>query len=189
TELGTQGLQPAERGGDTIFENVSAKAKTNLEELLNSILLQADVLELKANPAADASGVIIESRLDVGRGPVATMLVQRGTLRVGDALVAGDAWGKVRALYDYRGDKVKEAKPGDPIEILGFDKPPPAGEVARVVDNERKARDLAQQRGQRLRIEQRASVKAEGGVSLETLYSQLQEGAVQDLNLVVKGDV
>src|SRR5204863_4592684 len=129
------------------------------------------------------------SRSAVGRGPVATMLVRRGTLRVGDALVAGDAWGKVRALYNYKGERVKEAKPGDPIEILGFDKPPPAGEMARVVDTERKARDLAQQRGQRLRIEQRAAVKPEGGVSLEKLYSQLQEGAVQDLNLVVKGDV
>src|SRR5207244_13474132 len=103
-------------------------------------------------------------------------------------LVAGDAWGKVRALYNYKGERVKEAKPGDPIEILGFDKPPPAGEMARVVENERKARDLAQQRGQRLRIEPRAAVKPGGRVSLQKLYSQLQEGAVQDLNLVVKGD-
>src|SRR5205823_8433741 len=136
------------------------------------VLLVADLeLEgLRANPNAEASGPIIESRLDVGRGPVATMLIHRGTLRVGDPIVAGDAWGKVRALYDYRGDKVKEARPGDPVEVLGFDKPPPAGEMARVVETERKARDLAQQRGQRLRIEQRASVKLEGGVSLETLY-------------------
>jgi len=189
-ELANEDLQPEEWGGTTQFSDVSAREKQNLDDLLERVLLVADAeLELTANPKAEASGPIIESRLDVGRGPVATMLVQRGTLRVGDALVAGDAWGKVRALYDYRGDKVKEAKPGDPIEILGFDKPPPAGEVARVVDNERKARDLAQQRGQRLRIEQRAAVKPEGGVSLETLYSQLQEGAVQDLNLVVKGDV
>ncbi|HEX3329947.1 MAG TPA: translation initiation factor IF-2, partial [Gaiellales bacterium] len=140
TELVNQGLQPAEWGGDTIFENVSAKAKTNLEELLNSILLQADVLELKANPAADASGVIIESRLDVGRGPVATMLVQRGTLRVGDAVVAGDSWGRVKALNDYNGKRVKDAGPGVPVEILGFDKPPPAGELCRVVENDRVAR-------------------------------------------------
>src|SRR5881398_178779 len=190
SELSAEGLQPEEWGGTTQFSDVSAQQGENLDDLLEKVLLVADAeLELAANPKAEASGPIIESRLDVGRGPVATMLVQRGTLRVGDALVAGDAWGKVRALYDYRGDKVKEAKPGDPIEILGFDKPPPAGEVARVVDNERKARDLAQQRGQRLRIEQRAAVKPEGGVSLEKLYSQLQEGAVQDLNLVVKGDV
>jgi translation initiation factor IF-2 len=189
-ELSNEDLQPEEWGGTTQFSDVSAREKKNLDDLLERVLLVADAeLELTANPNADASGPIIESRLDVGRGPVATMLVQRGTLRVGDALVAGDAWGKVRALYDYRGEKVKEAKPGDPIEILGFDKPPPAGEMARVVENERKARDLAQQRGQRLRIEQRASIKLEGGVSLETLYSALQEGAVQDLNLVVKGDV
>src|SRR6185312_11967029 len=136
TELVNQGLQPAEWGGDTIFENVSAKAKTNLEELLNSILLQADVLELKANPVAEASGVIIESRLDVGRGPVATMLVQRGTLRVGDAVVAGDSWGRVKALNDYNGKRVKDAGPGVPVEILGFDKPPPAGELCRVVEND-----------------------------------------------------
>jgi translation initiation factor IF-2 len=116
------------------------------------------------------------------------MLVHRGTLRVGDAVVAGDAWGKVRALYNYRGEKVKEAGPGDPVEILGFDKPPPAGELCRVVENERQARHFAQLRGQRLRTEQLAQ-QAGSGVSLETLFSQMQSGAVQDLNLVVKGDV
>ena len=108
SELANHGLQPEEWGGDTIFEDV-AKAKSNLDGLLKSILLQADVLELKANPDAEASGVIIESRLDVGRGPVATMLVQRGTLRVGEAIVAGDAWGKVKALNDHNGKRVREA--------------------------------------------------------------------------------
>src|SRR5205085_11842697 len=135
-----------------------------------------------ANPMTEASGPIIESRLDVGRGPVATMLVQRGTLRVGDALAAGDAWGRVRALYNYRGEKVEEATPGTPIEILGFDKPPPAGELCRSVENERRARELANTRGERLRREQLAS-QARGAVSLEELFSQLQEGGVQDLNL------
>ena len=154
SELANHGLQPEEWGGDTIFEDVSAKAKQNLDGLLKSILLQADVLELKANPDAEASGVIIESRLDVGRGPVATMLVQRGTLRVGDAIVAGDAWGKVKALNDHNGKRVREAGPGVPVEILGFDRPPPAGEVARVVENERVARQTAQQRAQRVRAEQ-----------------------------------
>jgi translation initiation factor IF-2 len=187
TELVNQGLQPAEWGGDTIFENVSAKAKTNLEELLNSILLQADVLELKANPAADASGVIIESRLDVGRGPVATMLVQRGTLRVGDAVVAGDSWGRVKALNDYNGKRVKDAGPGVPVEILGFDKPPPAGEVGRVVENDRVARQTAQQRAQRKRTEMLA--KRSKAVSLEDLFGQMQEGAVKELALVIKADV
>jgi translation initiation factor IF-2 len=189
TELATEGLQPEEWGGDTQFSDVSAREKQNLDDLLERVLLVADAeLELTANPKADASGPIIESRLDVGRGPVATMLVHRGTLRVGDAVVAGDAWGKVRALYTFRGDKVREAKPGDPIEILGFDKPPPAGEQCRVVENERQARHLAQLRGQRLRTEQLAQQRR-AGPSLETLFSQMQQGAVQDLNLVLKGDV
>jgi translation initiation factor IF-2 len=116
------------------------------------------------------------------------MLVHRGTLRVGDAIVAGDAWGRVRALYNYRGEKVESAGPGDPIEILGFDHPPPAGELCRVVENERRARELANTRGERLRREQLAT-QAKGAVPLEQLFSQLQEGAVQDLNLVLKGDV
>jgi translation initiation factor IF-2 len=140
SELSTEGLQPEEWGGTTQFSDVSARESQNLDDLLEKVLLVADAeLELTANPTAEASGPIIESRLDVGRGPAATMLIHRGTLHVGDAIVAGDAWGKVRALYDFRGDKVKEARPGDPVEILGFDKPPPAGEIGRVVENERRA--------------------------------------------------
>src|SRR6185503_4905121 len=159
------------------------------DELLEKVLLVVDAeLELKANPKAEASGPIIESRLDVGRGPVATMLVQRGTLRVGDSIVAGDAWGRVRALYNYRGEKVEQAGPGTPVEILGFDHPPPAGEYSRVVENERAARQFAQVRGERLRREQLAT-QAGGAVSLERLFEQLQEGGSQDLNLVLKGDV
>jgi translation initiation factor IF-2 len=188
-ELAQEGLQPEDWGGTTQFSEVSAKAKTGLDDLLEKVLLVADAeLELKANPNAEASGPIIESRLDVGRGPVATMLVQRGTLRVGDAVVAGDAWGKVRALHTFRGDRVREARPGEPIEILGFDKPPPAGELCRVVENERQARHLANVRGERLRREQLAQ-QAKTGLSLETLFDQMQAGGVQDLNLVVKGDV
>jgi translation initiation factor IF-2 len=188
TELSTEGLQPEEWGGTTQFSDVSAKQAQNLDDLLEKVLLVADAeLELTANPKAEASGPIIESRLDVGRGPVATMLVHRGTLRVGDAIVAGDAWGKVRALYTFRGDKVQEAKPGDPIEILGFNKPPPAGELCRVVEKESRARELANARGERLRREQLA--QASRGVSIERLFEQMQAGAVQDLNLVLKGDV
>src|SRR5437763_1584179 len=187
-DLSAEGLQPEEWGGTTQFSDVSAKQAQNLDDLLEKVLLVADAeLELTANPEAEASGPIIESQLDVGRGPVATMLVHRGTLRVGDAVVAGDAWGKVRALYNFRGDKVKEAKPGDPVEILGFDKPPPAGELCRVVESERRARDFANARGERLRREQLA--QASRGVSIERLFEQLQAGAVRDLNLVLKGDV
>ena len=189
SELATEGLQPEDWGGDIQFAAVSAKQRTNLEELLEKILLVADAeLDLRANPKADASGPIVESRLDIGRGPVATMLVQRGTLRVGDAIVAGDAAGKVRALYDYRGERVKEAHPGEPVEILGFDRPPPAGEMARVVEHERQAKDLAEKRAERLRREQLAQ-RSKGGLSLETLFDQIAQGAVQDLNIVLKGDV
>jgi translation initiation factor IF-2 len=189
SELATEGLQPEEWGGDTQVARVSAKQQTGLDELLEKVLLVADAeLDLQANPYTEASGPIIESRLDVGRGPVATMLVQRGTLRVGDAIVAGDAWGRVRALYNYKGEKLTEAGPGDPVEILGFDRPPPAGELSRVVENERQARDLAQRRAERLRREQLATRPSQG-VSLEHLFEQMQAGEVKDLNLVVKGDV
>jgi translation initiation factor IF-2 len=190
TELASEGLQPEDWGGTTQFASVSAKQQTGLDELLEKILLVADAeLDLRANAKADASGPIVESRLDVGRGPVATMLVQRGTLRVGDAIVAGDAAGKVRALYDYRGERVKEAGPGAPVEILGFDHPPSAGELARVVEHERQAKDLAEKRSERLRREQLAQRSVSSGVSLETLFEQMQAGAVQELNIVLKGDV
>jgi len=189
-ELAAEGLQPEEWGGTTQFAEVSAKAQTNLDELLEKILLVADLeLDPKANPNTDASGPIIESRLDVGRGPVATMLVHRGTLKVGDAIVAGDAHGRVKALFDYQGEKIDSAGPGDPIEILGFDKPPPSGEVARVVEDDRTARDLAQRRSERLRREQLATHRPSGGVSLERLFEVMQAGEVADLNLIVRGDV
>ena len=189
SELAAEGLQPEDWGGATQFSAVSAKQKSNLDDLLEKILLVADAeLDLRANPGADASGVVIESRLDVGRGPVATVLVQRGTLRVGDAAVAGDASGKVRALYDYRGERVKEARPGDPVEVLGFDHPPVAGEFVRVVEHERQAKHLANVRAERLRREQLAQ-RPRRRVSLETLHEDLQAGEVQDLNIVLKGDV
>jgi translation initiation factor IF-2 len=187
-DLAGEDLQPEEWGGTTQFAEVSAKTGAGLDDLLEKVLLVADLeLELTANPNADASGPIVESRLDVGRGPVATMLVQRGTLRVGDAIVAGDASGRVKALYNYRGEKIRDAKPGEPVEVLGFDKPPPAGELGHVVENERQAKHLANLRGERLRREQLAQRPA--GVSLENLFEQLQAGEVQDLNLVLKGDV
>jgi translation initiation factor IF-2 len=190
SELATEGLQPEEWGGDVQVARVSAKAGENLDDLLERILLVADAeLDLRANASVEASGPIIESRLDVGRGPVATMLIHRGTIKVGDAIVAGDAWGRVRALYDYLGERVQQALPGEPVEILGFDKPPPAGELGRVVENERRARELAQQRGERLRREALAKQARGSGVSLEKLFEQMQAGGVQDLNIVIKGDV
>jgi translation initiation factor IF-2 len=188
-ELVAHELQPEEWGGTTQYADVSAKENQGLDDLVERILLVADAeLELTANPKAEASGPIIESRLDVGRGPVATMLVARGTLRVGDAIVAGDAWGKVRALYNYRGEKVKDAPPGTPVEILGFDKPPAAGEHGHVVENDRQARHLAGLRAQRVRAEQLAR-GAKKGVSLEELFTRMGEGGVQELNLIIKADV
>src|SRR5438105_14617530 len=142
SELAQEGLQPEEWGGTTQFAEVSAKTQVGLDGLLEKILLVADLeLDPKANPNTDASGPIIESRLDVGRGPVATMLIHRGTLQVGDAIVAGDAHGRVKALFNYKGEEIQKALPGEPVEILGFDKPPPAGELGRVVENDGLARE------------------------------------------------
>src|SRR4051795_1680083 len=173
-ELATEGLQPEEWGGEVQVSRVSAKQGEKLDDLLERILLVADAeLDLRANPAADASGPIIESRLDVGRGPVATMLIHRGTLKVGDAIVAGDAWGRVRALYDYRGERIQEARPGEPVEILGFDRPAAAGELGGGGETRRRAREVAQQRGERLRREAMAKGSKGGGVSLDKLFEQM----------------
>jgi translation initiation factor IF-2 len=188
TEMTTLGLQPEEWGGETMFVDVSAKAKTNLEDLLESILLLAEVEELRANPGVEASGVVIESKLDPGRGAVVTVLVNRGTLRVGDALVAGAHWGRVRALHDFKGRKVKGATPSEPVEVLGFDSVPEAGEYVRVVENDRRARQLANERGFRLKSEAQAR-RSGKKVSLETIFDQARGGEIQDLNLVLKADV
>jgi translation initiation factor IF-2 len=188
TEMTNLGLQPEEWGGDTMFVDVSAKAKTNLEDLLESIILLAEVEELKANPSTEASGVVIESKLDPGRGAVVTVLVNRGTLKVGDALVAGAHWGRVRALHDYKGRKVKDAGPSEPVEVLGFDTVPEAGEYARVVENDRRARQLANERGTRLKTEALAR-RSGKKVSLETIFDQARGGQIQELALVLKADV
>jgi translation initiation factor IF-2 len=153
------------------------------------VLAVADAeLGAAGEPEREASGRSSSRVSTSAAGPVATMLVQRGTLKVGDAIVAGDAWGKVRALHNYKGDKLNDARPGDPVEILGFDKPPQAGELARVVENEREARDLAQKRSERVRREQFAT-RPTSGITLEGLFEHLQAGEIQDLNIVVKGDV
>jgi translation initiation factor IF-2 len=188
TEMTQLGLQPEEWGGETMFVDVSAKAKTNLEDLLESILLLAEVEELKANPDVEASGVVIESKLDPGRGAVVTVLVNRGTLKVGDALVAGAHWGRVRALHDYKGRKVKEATPSEPVEVLGFDTVPEAGEYVRVVENDRRARQLAGERGFRLKSEAQAR-RSQRTRSLATIFEDARGGVLQELNLVLKADV
>ncbi len=179
-------IVPEEWGGTNIFVNVSAKKRLHIEDLLEMVLLQADMLELKANPDAHASGVVIEAKLDKGRGPVATVLVQRGTLSCGDPLVAGTAYGRVRALVDPLGKTVDHAGPADPVEILGLSSVPSAGDEFRVFADERDARNLAEEKAlkQRLLGEQKKV-----HVSLEDLFARIQEGEIKDLNLVVKADV
>ncbi|HEY7892998.1 MAG TPA: translation initiation factor IF-2 [Solirubrobacteraceae bacterium] len=188
TELTQRGLQPSEWGGEIEFVDVSAKTQQGLESLLDTIQVVADLEELKANPNADASGTVIESKLDPGRGPVVSILIQRGTLRVGDALVAGAHFGRVRAMHDFNGARVKRAMPGEPVEALGFDGVPQAGEVVRVVENERRARQLAGERANRLKTEALAR-RSGRKVSLEDVFRLAQEGAVKELGLVIKADV
>jgi translation initiation factor IF-2 len=187
-ELAQQGLTPADWGGDTEFVDVSAKARQNLDELLETLTTLSDIQELKANPNAEASGVVIESRLDPGRGPVVSLLISRGTLKVGDAIVAGEHPGRARAMHDYTGERIKQATPGTPVEILGFDGVPEAGEQFRVVGNEREARRIAGERANRLKTEalaRRAGVK----VSLEDVLARAQKGELKELALIVKADV
>ncbi|MGN6373017.1 MAG: translation initiation factor IF-2 [Solirubrobacteraceae bacterium] len=188
TELTQRGLQPSEWGGQTEFVDVSAKTRQGLGDLLDTIQLVTDLEELKANADTEASGTVIESKLDPGRGPVVTILIQRGTLGVGDALVAGAHFGRVRAMQNFIGTRVKAARPGEPVEVLGFDGVPEAGEFVRVVENERRARQLAGERATRLKTEALAR-RSGRKVSLEDVFKLAQEGTVKELSLVVKADV
>ena len=187
-ELASQGFTPEDWGGETIFADVSAKTKQGLDNLVEMILLVAEVEDLKANKDAPASGTVIESRLDPGRGPVATMIVLRGTLRMGEALVAGAHWGRVRAMHDFMGNRVKQVQPGEPVEILGFDSVPDAGESVRAVANDREARHLASERAIRLKTEALARRRSVS-VSLEDVFERAREGQAVELNLVLKADV
>ena len=188
TELANHDLNPEEWGGDTVYADVSAKTKDGLENLLEMIVLVTDLEELGANPDAEASGTVVESELDPGRGPVTGVLVQRGTMHVGDAVVAGAVWGKVRAMLDHRGERVEAATPGMPVEVLGFDGVCEAGEHVQVVENERRARQLAQERETRLKSEQLARRQARK-VTLEEVFQKAREGELKELNIVLKADV
>lgn len=188
TEMTERKLQPAEWGGETEYVDVSAKSGAGLDELLETLLVVSELEDLKANPNAEASGIVVESKLDPGRGPVVTVLIQRGTLKVGDAFVAGAHWGKARAMHDHTGTVRDAALPGDPVELLGFDGVPDAGEVLRVTKNEKVARQQADQRQTRMRNE--AAARRSGRkVSFDDLFSGIQEGVLGDLNLVLKADV
>jgi translation initiation factor IF-2 len=187
-ELAADGLTPEDWGGETVYVDVSAKTHEGLDKLLEMILLVTELEELGANPDAPASGTVVESQLDPGRGPVVTILVQRGTLKVGDSLVAGPQWGRVRAMHDFTGKRVQSAGPGMPVEVLGFDGVADAGEFVRAVENDRRARQDAQERANRLKTEALARRQARK-VSLEEVFSRVQEGDIKELNIVLKADV
>ncbi|WP_186395428.1 translation initiation factor IF-2 [Stappia sp. TSB10GB4] len=188
TDLLREDIVVESMGGDVIDVEVSALKGTNLDKLLEMILLQAEVLELKANPHRTAEGIVIEAQLDKGRGPVATVLVQKGTLKVGDIVVAGSEWGRVRAMLDENSQQVKEAPPSKPVEVLGFNGTPDAGDMVAVVENEARAREIVDYRQRQKR--DKASVLASGARgSLEQMMNRLQQSGHKEFALVVKGDV
>ncbi len=187
-QLTEYGLVPEEYGGDTMFVDVSAKTELNLDTLLEAVVLTADAsLDLRANPEQDAQGLVVEAHLDRGRGPVATVLVQRGTLRVGDSVVAGPAFGRVRAMLDEFGSPVQEADPSRPVMVLGLTAVPGAGQNFLVVDDDRMARQIAEKRESR----ERAALQAQrrGRRTLEDFMASMEKGESQELNLILKGDV
>jgi translation initiation factor IF-2 len=185
-DLSEYGLVPEQWGGTTLFAEVSAKQKTGIKELLDLILLQAEVLELRANPDKPARGVIIESKLDKGRGPVATLLVQEGTLKTGDAFIAGSHYGRVRAMLNDKGQKIGEALPSIPVEVVGFTDVPEAGETFIVVSEERMAKQISLYRQEKIREKELSKLSK---VSLEELYDKIKKGEVKELNVVIKADV
>ncbi len=185
-ELSELELLPESWGGETIFVNVSAKEKTNIDKLLEMILLQAEVLELKADPTKRAQGTVVEARLDKGRGPVTTVLVQKGTLKIGDPIVAGLHYGRVRSMADDRGRPVAEAGPSFPVEVTGLTGVPEAGESFHAVEDEKVAKEVAQHRHHKIR---EAELARSSKVSLEELYARIQEGDVKELKVIVKADV
>jgi translation initiation factor IF-2 len=190
-QLSERGLVPEQWGGDTIMVEISALQNLGIDDLLEQLVTVAEVEELRANPEGRARGIVLEANLDVGRGPVATVIVQKGTLRVSDAIVAGAAWGRVRALLDDKGDNVKEALPSTPVQVLGFSEVPGAGDEFRVTEKEKLARDIAELREQRFRNnDMRKTSAATGtGAKLEDIFEQIQRGETATLNLILKADV
>jgi translation initiation factor IF-2 len=185
-ELTEYGLVAEDWGGDTVCVPVSAHTREGIDTLLEMIILTAEMLELKANPKRNAKGTVIESKLDKGRGAVATLLVQNGTLTVGDSIIVGSTYGRIRAMFDYKGKKMKSAGPSIPAEILGLSEVPAAGDKFHVVKDEKTAREMANKRKEKIRDEYLQSTHK---VSLEDLYSQIKEGKMKELNIIVKADV
>jgi translation initiation factor IF-2 len=189
-QLAEQELVPESWGGDTICVEMSAQQNLGVDDLIEQLTLVAEVEELTANPTGRAKGVVLEANLDTGRGPVATILVDKGTLKVGDPIVAGGAWGRVRAMIDDKGKQIKEAGPSTPVQVLGLSSVPHAGDEFRVAPDEKTARTVGEAREQRLRAKaQRGDARVQRGVKLEDVFSQIQAGEVATLNLVLKADV
>jgi translation initiation factor IF-2 len=186
TDLLSHDIVVESMGGDTLEIEVSAKQRLNLDKLLSAINLQAEVLELTANPDRPAEGIVIEAKLERGRGPVGTVLVQRGTLKVGQLIVAGRAWGRVRALIDDKGENVVTAGPSTPVEVLGFDSAPEAGDQLAVVDSEARARELTEHRVRKLRDVRAVGA---GARTLEQMMKQAAKGGKKEFLLIIKGDV
>ena len=184
-ELVENGLIPEDWGGDTITVPVSAKQRTGIEDILEMILLVAEMQELKANPNRNAVGTIVEAQLDKGRGPVATVLVQKGTLKVGDMVVSGTASGRIRAMFDDKGKKVKKAAPSIPVLILGLSEVPNSGDLLYAVEDEKKARQIAEAKKDQIREQMKSTTK----VSLDDLFEKIKQGEIKDLNLIIKADV
>jgi translation initiation factor IF-2 len=185
-DLSEYELVPEQWGGNTLFTEVSAKQKTGIKELLDIILLQAEILELRANPDKPARGVIIEAKLDKGRGPVATLLVQEGRLKTGDAFLAGSHYGRVRAMLNDKGQKIEKAGPSTPVEVVGFTDIPDAGETFIVVSEERMAKQISLYRQEKIREKELSKLSK---VSLEELYDKIKKGEVKELNVIIKADV
>jgi len=189
-QLAEQQLVPESWGGDTICVEMSAQQNLGVDDLIEQLTIVAEVEELTANPTGRAKGIVLEANLDTGRGPVATVLVDKGTLRVGDPIVAGGAWGRVRAMIDDKGQQIKEAGPSTPVQVLGLSTVPQAGDEFRVAPDEKTARTVGEAREHRLRAKaQRGDARVQRGVKLEDVFSQIQAGEVATLNLVLKADV
>ncbi len=188
-QLSEHGLVPEKWGGDTIVVEISALQGTGIDALLEQVLLVAEIAELTARPSGRAVGTVIEANLEVGRGPVATVMVQSGLLAVGDPVVAGPAYGKVKALINDQGKQVKSAGPSTPVQILGFSEPPFAGDEMRVARDLAHARSLAEARAQRTRLVGQQPVASSSGARLEDLFEQIQRGETATLNIVLKADV
>jgi len=185
-ELSEHGVISEDWGGDTIFVPVSAKKRIGIEDLLEMILLVAEVQEFKSNPNRSAKGTIIESKLDKGRGPVATVLIEKGTLKKGDYVLVGSAHGKVRAMFNSKGKRINQAGPSVPVEILGLSETPQAGDILVVMENEKDAKNIAEKRKDKKHLE---SINVSSKVSLDDLYDRIQKGEVKDLNIIIKADV